>query len=75
MATLEQARGWWQLGRDILLTMCGVGILVVEVWRPGPAEAWVALIAAGLMGSSVFTRKGDREDTTTSTPTPGRGTT
>lgn len=70
---LDTARGWWQLGRDVLLTTTGAGILALEAWRPGPAEGWVALLAAGLMASPVFTRKGDREDTPSETrPGPER---
>jgi hypothetical protein len=64
---LETARGWWQLGRDVLLTTSGIGILALEAWRPGPGEAWVAIIAAGLGLAPAFTRKGDREDPSPST--------
>lgn len=51
------------LGRDVLLVITAIGLLVHEatIWD-GASREWVWAVAAGVGLSPMFTRKGDRSD-------------
>lgn len=51
------------LGRDVLLVLTAIGLLVHEatVWNGNPRE-WVWAVAAGVGLAPIFTHKGDRTD-------------